>query len=188
MDFLERWVEDGTMVTIYIAIAALGAGILLLQTLLQLVGIGDAADVGDADFDLDDGGVSVLSVRALAAFLAFFGLTGWGGTNAGWSTITIVLVALAIGGVVALLTAWLVSMQKRFQSAGNLRSEDAVGQTASVYLMIPAGNSGVGKIQVSLQGRTAEFAAFTAGDAIPTGRDVRIVRMRAPGTFEVEVI
>ncbi len=184
MEFLERWVEDGTMVTLYVSIAALGAGILVLQTLLQLLGVGDA----DAEFDVGDDGVSLLSVRALAAFLAFFGLTGWGGTNAGWSTVTIILVALAIGAAVALFTAWLVSMQKRLQSSGNLQPESAVGMTASVYLVVPAANSGLGKIQVALQGRTAEFSAFTAGDEIPTGRDVRILRMRSAGTFEVEAL
>jgi hypothetical protein len=38
---------------------------------------------------------------------------------------------------------------------------------------------------VSIQGRSQEFLAVTAGEAIPTGDAVRIVSMPTPGVFEV---
>ena len=85
-----------------------------------------------------------------------------------------------------LLVAWLLSLQRKLQASGNLDPRGAVGKAATVYLRIPPQKTGAGKITVSLQGRTAEFTAVTAGDEIATGQDVRVVRMTTPGTFEVE--
>jgi hypothetical protein len=51
--------------------------------------------------------------------------------------------------------------------------------------VIPAADGGHGKITVELQARTVEFEAHTAGPELPTGAEIRIVRMSSPGVFEV---
>jgi len=57
-----------------------------------------------------------------------------------------------------------------------------------VYLRIPARNAGKGKITVSIQGRTHEFAASTAGQEIPSGAEVKVARQITQDTFEVEAL
>jgi len=192
---------DGSIQTVYLVCAAAGGTVLVVQTVMLLLGHGDdAGDVGhDVPHDLGssgsgeaheaDSGMSLISVRTIAAFLAFFGLAGWAGTRAGWGTLPTVAAAIGAGSVMLVAVAWLFSMQKRLTAQGNLEPARAVGMTARVYLRIPSANSGKGKIHVVVQGRTAEFAAFTKhATPIDTGDEVRVVRQVTADTFEVEPI
>jgi hypothetical protein len=182
---------DWSMQVAYMACAAAGGTVLLLQTVLLPFGAGH----GDGDFDAHagghhggdhgDGAFGLFSLRALASFFTFFGLTGWWGTARGWHSLLTVLVALGAGGLLMLFVAWMLRMQSRLQSRGNLDPKNALGLSARVYLRIPGHNSGFGKITVKLQGRTAEFNAFTLGDELPTGALVKIERQSTPDTFEV---
>ncbi len=168
----------------YALCAAVGATIVLIQVLLSAFGIG--GDEVDLDLDVEgDAGLHLFSVRTLSAFLTVFGLVGWIGTLEGWSRPMTFTLAFAAGSSVLLLVAVLLRMQARLNMSGNLDASGAVGKTARVYLRIPAGNVGTGKITVELQGRTAEYAAFTRGELLPSGSQVRVLRMTNPGTFEV---
>lgn len=189
---------DWTMEFTYMACAAAGGTVLLLQTALMLFGVGDAHPDVDLHHDFDggdageggDGGhdsaFGLFSVRAIASFFTFFGLTGWMGTNNGWNPNLTVLIAVAAGLALMVLVAWMMRLQSKLQSKGNLDPANALGKSARVYLRIPAKKSGVGKVTVKVQGRSAEFHAFTLGKELPTGALVRIVRMSTPDTFEVE--
>jgi hypothetical protein len=190
----------GSHQTVYLICAIVGGSVLVVQTILLLFGHGDDgsdAPVGDHDIGSADsgethtseGGMSLLSVRTISAFLAFFGLAGWAGTRAGWGTLPTIGAALGAGTVMLLAVAWLFSLQRKLTAQGNMEPARAVGLTARVYLRIPAANAGKGKIQVGLQGRTAEFSAFTkANRELQTGDEVRIVRLVTADTFEVEPI
>ncbi|MDF1801220.1 MAG: hypothetical protein P1V81_18795 [Planctomycetota bacterium] len=185
---------DYSQELVYLACATLGGSILLLQTLALLIGFGGADDLdglSDTHFELEgtESAFGFLSVRGIAAFLTFFGLAGWGGVSAGWPNWLTVLVALLSGFLIMLLVGWLFSLQKHLYSDGNLQPEKLVGATARVYLRIPAKAQGKGKITVSIQDRSEQYEASTATDydrELPTGSEVRITRMIAPGSFEVE--
>jgi hypothetical protein len=176
---------EWSMTTLYMACAAGGGVVLLLQTLLLLFGVGIDADVDFDDPGDGDGSFGVLSIRAVAAFFTFFGLAGWGGTAAGWGQAKTLLVAVGAGLAIMLLVAWLMHAQSKLQSKGNVDPENAIGKTARVYLRIPGHDQGHGKITVSVQSRSIELNAFTQGEALPTGATVRIVRMTTPDSFEV---
>jgi hypothetical protein len=178
---------DWSMTTIYMACAAGGGSLLILQTLLLLLGWGDADVDLDADTDIDagDGAFSIFSLRAVVSFFTFFGLTGWLGTTRGWDPMLTVFAAAASGTSLMFVVAWLMAMQTKLESKGNIDPKNAVGKTARVYLRVPARNDGVGKITVNIQSRSAEYTAFTNGDELPTGATVRITRMTTPNTFEV---
>jgi hypothetical protein len=187
---------DWTMELTYMACAAAGGTVLVLQTALMLFGVGDGhgdvdlhhdvgADGGDGSGDHHDGAFGLFSVRAIASFFTFFGLTGWMGTSKGWDPTLTVLVACLAGIALMFLVGWMMRMQSKLQSRGNLDPKNALGLSARVYLRIPARNSGFGKVTVKVQGRTAEFNAFTHGDELPTGALVKITRMSTPDTFEV---
>ncbi|NOT32446.1 MAG: hypothetical protein HOP15_18530 [Planctomycetes bacterium] len=182
---------DWTMELTYMACAAAGGTVLVLQTALMLFGVGDGHDVdlhhdvGSDGGDHPDGFFSLFSVRALASFFTFFGLTGWMGTDNGWNPTVTVLCSTGAGFALMLLVGWMMRMQSKLQSRGNLDPKNALGQSARVYLRIPGRNAGFGKVTVKVQGRTAEFTAFTLGDELPTGALVKITRMTTPDTFEV---
>lgn len=178
--------ENWSLETVYIGCAVLGGAVLLLQTLLLLFG-GDVDVDGDTDVHAGDtDGFSLLSLRAIASFLAFFGLAGWGGMEAGWGTAMTMSVAMASGLVMLFVVAWLMTLFKQAHEQGNIDPENAIGKAAKVYLKIPARHQGKGKITVSVQSRSIEFQAVTAGKEIPTGAEVRVLRQTTPNTFEVE--
>lgn len=186
-----------TMETVYLGCAVAGGTVLVLQTAMLLFGGGHDADAGhDGHVDLGqtdsgethghDATFGLLSVRTGAAFLTFFGLAGWGGSRAGWSTFATIGVALVAGTVMLFAVGYLFSLQRKLYSQGNLDPRNAVGRAARVYLRIPAANAGKGKITVSIQGRTVEFTACTVGPELATGSEVRVVRQITSDTFEVE--
>lgn len=170
---------------VYIGCAATGLFALALQIVLSLFGLGDGDDLDGHDVDHGDSAFGWLSLRTISAFLAFFGLTGWWLASRGWSPVSSALVSMLAGGLVGGLLTLLVSQRKRLDSEGTLDPANAVGCIASVYLRIPAKGKGMGKIQVKVQGRTAEFQAVSDGVEIPTGAVVRVERMITADTFAV---
>jgi hypothetical protein len=192
---------EWTMKTVYLGCSALGGSVLVLQTLLLMLGGGDVdadADVDmDVDADVDAGGGhgshgghggthDLLSLRAITSFLTFFGLAGWGGTEAGWSTPVTMGVAVGSGLVMLFVVAAMTTLHRRVYSQGNVEPANAVGQNARVYLRIPKKGAGEGKITVSIQGRSLQYAATSSGPELPTGSEVRVLRVTSPNTFEVE--
>jgi hypothetical protein len=185
-DNLSSW----TMSKVYIACAAAGGTVLVGQFGLNLFGLGDGADADvDLDHDLEGGeGLNILSVRAMAGFLTFFGLVGWMGVTNQWRTHITIFAAFGSGISVMLLVAWLMQMFKRLTRGGNIDPTAAVGRTAQVYLRVPANKQGRGKITLSLQGRTVELAAITAGAELPTGSACRVIAQTTGDVFEVEAL
>ena len=182
---------DGLLGNAYVLCALVAGGLLTLQVILGLLGLGgDELDLEPADLDAEgpeslDAGFQVLSLRSVLAFFTFFGLTGWYGTLEGWDAALVGALAVADGLAAMFLIAFLLYKLYAQESKGNLEPENAVGRTARVYLRVPARNEGVGKIHVKVQGRTAEFQAFTRGDELPTGALAKVSAMRSPDTFEV---
>ena len=192
---------DWTLETLYLGCFTLGGAVLVLQTVATLFGGGEHSDVdvshvghmdighsGSGESHESDTGMSLLSVRSIAAFLACFGLVGWGGTKAGWGTPLALVAAFGAGAMALFLVAYLFASVRKLGAAGNVDPKNAVGRTARVYLRIPGRGAGKGKITVSLQGRTVEFHAATNGAEIPTGREVRITKQITEDTFEVEAL
>jgi len=171
---------------LYLGAAALGGGVLALQTVLLLFG-GDSGD-GEAGAHDSSDGFGFLSIRTVASFLTFFGLMGLYGRASDWGTGATIGAATGAGLAMMTLVAWLFSLQRNLAQEGTLEPAGAVGHTARVYLRVPAGRSGQGKVTVALQGRTAEFNAVTAGPELPTGAEVRVLRQVDPNTFEVEAV
>ena len=170
--------------TVYYVCALAGGALLVLQFLLGLLGL------EHHDFDLDSGHLhaadtlNLLSVRAVAAGLAFFGLLGmltqaWGG-GAG-----LALVVAAVAGTASALAVSAAQRQlRRLERDGTVRLERAVGEAATVYLSIPGGTDGPGKVHLALQGRTVELQAVSL-HPLSTGADVVVVDVVGPDTVEV---
>ena len=153
----------------YFIIACIGTVALLIQIVMMLIGAGGEAD---ADFDTDtdgdgsldthtDTGVSLFTVKGLTAF---FAIGGWTGMlmlsyNVGLAmTVPVSVVA----GLAAYFIVWaLIRLVLKLQEDGTLNYASAIGQTATVYVSIPASRTGRGKITLVLQGRYTELDAVT---------------------------
>lgn len=188
LDWLDGLAGDFQMRTIYLVCAVLGGAIMSLQLILLMFG-GDVDSDTDVDhIDHSGDGFGFISIRSVAGFLTFFGLTGLYGHAEGWPAERTIGISLGIGLSMMLVVAWVMSLQSKLYAEGNVDLENAVGQSAKVYLRVPPEKSGKGKITVAVQGRSHEFEAITSGPELPTGSDVRVLRMITPGTFEVEAL
>jgi len=69
---------------------------------------------------------------------------------------------LVAGTAALLLVAWTFRFAIRMQSSGNVDFKNAIGQTGTVYITVPAALSGRGKVTLTLQERFLELPAMTA--------------------------
>lgn len=153
---------------------------------------------GDVEMDMDAGtamdadGASeatfrLLSFQTIAAFLMGFGWGGLGGVlGAEWSFITSFLLGLVTGSGMV----WLVTKMMRFmyglESSGNIHMRAALGREASVYTTIPASGDGTGQVKVIIDQRQRTYNATGEGsEPIPTGTNVKVVRVNSNGTLSV---
>ena len=85
-----------------------------------------------------------------------------------------------------LCVAWLMRVLYRLDVQGNVRIEHCIGETGIVYLSIPANQEGAGKVTVSVQNRSMEYAAITENEAIATGTRVEVVGIKDSETLLVK--
>ena len=198
LDFLEK---------IYLICAVFGGGLFILRTILMLAGIGDAhtdTDMGSVDFDHDaghaegmdhgdhgdhdDGGLRLLTLQGLTAFIMMFGLTGFAFSR---SSPIGSLLTIIIGVVVGLFAMWMVAkgfaLMRSLQSTGNIRIYDAIGEEGTVYLTIPA--DGIGKIQIVISGRLMVMDAVSQNNVeLKTGERVCVSEITSGGMLAVRGI
>lgn len=198
MNILTDWfAQIDPAIRAYWMIAIAASAVFLVQMVMTFIGIGDADGI-DGDFDmcgdadggtLDAGGtLQLFSVRNIVNFLLG---AGWGGVCLS-STITnsvvLCLAALLTGCVFVAVFAFIYKQMRHLEHDGAFRIEECLGQVADVYLRIPAGRNGEGRIQYSFQGSVQELPAVTDGDQIPSGAKVRVVEIIGDHTLLVEKI
>jgi len=171
--------------------------ILVIQAILTIVGIGgngadmdtDAdvdADVDpnmDTDMDADAQEVSAtvagfrfFTIRGLVAFFCIFGWTGYALSQTTLGTALVIVISLAAGLLAMLLIGLMFYAMKHMQESGNLKYSYAIGKDAEVYIPIPPGRTGKGKVMVAFQEQLVEADAVTDHEEkIPTGTTVRVV-------------
>ena len=203
---------DPTM-RLFWACAIAASIVFIIQNALMLMGLGDMDSDVDADvstdFDADasgaDGDIStghtghegtlgqagIFSLFTLRNFINFFLGFGWGGISfapAIKSTGLLVLVAFLCGLIFVAVFVVMLRALLSLEKDGNFRIQDCVGQTATVYLRIPANHAAAGKVQISINGSVHELNGFTDGDFLPTGTRVRVLSVIDSGSLLVEKI
>ena len=169
------------MYTFFLATAVLGAAVLVLQVIISLSGLGHGMD---AELDME-GGLSLLSVRAIAAGVSAFGLAGMTALEFGLPVPLAWAGGVPVALTAALVVAWLTRRMVMLEASGTLRLERAVGSGGRVHVSVPARGEGAGRVQFELQGRTVEMKAVAAAEPIPTGSPVTIVALLDADTVEV---
>lgn len=186
--FIEWWNALGLASQIFFCIAVPATLVLLIQTVLMMIGIGDDMDTdipdlpdgvfGDGDIagDTDISGFDGLRIFSVRGIIAFFVVFGWIGVAMDgadcplWLTI---LVAILGGFAMMLFLAVLLRLTMRLKSDGNIDNRNAIGTSGKVYLTVPAARRGEGKVQIMLQGSFVERNAVTDDEEpIPTGSEI----------------
>ncbi len=200
--FFDWWNALDTVSQVFFCIAVPATLVLLIQTIMLLIGIGDDADgIGDSVLDGDavdigntaDGifgedsvsetpdasgleGLRIFTVRGIVAFFVVFGWAGLAMQDAGVH-LGITLPVAALGGFAMMVAlAFLFRAVMKLRSDGNIDNRNAVGTSGKVYLTIPPARSGSGKVQVLIQDAFVERDAVTdEAEPIPTGTEVVVI-------------
>lgn len=183
---------------IFALIAIPSTAILIIQTVLQLIGIGgddvpeDIDGNGIPDSDLDaaaavDDGLSLFSIRGILSMLCITGWLGVGLLETALPDWAAILIAVAAGVATLIGIAFLMRGICKLQSSGNIDISNAIGKVAQVYIPIPAAGAGSGKVTITLQEKFCEYTAITAAaEALKTGSYVRVVSVSDGGVLLVE--
>ena len=194
------WWNSLTLVSqIFYCIAVPSTLLLLIQTIMMLIGIGDDAADGASDaLDIPEGdaadgvfgdnevtevpddfgleGLRILTVRGIIAFLVVFSWVGIVLESTGAQLLVTVPVSTVCGFATMVLLAFLMRAVLKLRSDGNMDTKNAIGTSGKVYLTIPPARSGEGKVQLLLQGSYVELGAVTDDEvAIPTGSEIVVV-------------
>lgn len=180
------------LTTFFYACALLGGGVLLLMLILGAFGA--EHEVGhDIAGHLDaavhhDGWTAALdlrSPRALAAGVAFFGVTGMISVKFGLPAVLTLAPATVVGLAATVTVSRVLRGLTRLERDGVIDFAEAVGESAVTYLSIPARGEGAGKITLTLGGRRMQIRAITDGPAIPTGAHVQVLDLVTSDTVRV---
>jgi len=155
--------------------------VMMLQLILMIIGVGFGSDT---DGDVDDGAIdsnaetsppdskgsgntSTFKVFTIRGIVAFFALGGWAGLAAlaaGLHPFWAIQISLFVGVCALLLAAIIIRLALRMQTSGNINLNNAISQTAVVYIRIPSKRSDKGKVTMVLQERFVELDAVTDHD------------------------
>ena len=179
--------------SVYLFIAVTGSVVLALQFILSMTGLhADVdADPSGIDFDVnahdvsDVAGLNFFSLKAIIAFITFF---GWGGFFYGHLGIGGLGIAIVSGLVMMVLTAFLVSLMLKLQQSGNITAEALVGRHGTVYLTIPAERAPGGLVTVNLPGCTRRSGGIRAENPAERSAGHGRVRRRNRGRVSPHIL
>ena len=168
MNVIVEWWEAMTLtLKLFYTIAFISTMALVGQMLLLLFGVGDGdVDIaaGAADVDVGDGGLHVISVRSVIAFLAGFGWTGVVATKENLSIYWVHTISIAVGASFMLGVFYLMKTLHGMGHSGTLDYKNAIGVVGTVYLPIPAKMESPGQVEIMVQGRLVVVTAYTKED------------------------
>lgn len=176
---------------LFYAVALIGSGLLLMQTILIMIGA-EHTDVHftGAGHDLGgthSGGLQMLSLRTITAFCTGFGWTGVIALKAGSPLALAVLLGVLAGVLLAWSIMWLMRSMRGLASDGTMQFDSTVGSVGTVIVSIQAHGSTGGQVEILVQGRLAVLNAIgdPAQPPIPPGTTVTVVGLAGANTLLV---
>lgn len=171
--------------------AALGTAFFLLRIVFLMMGHAHGFDM-HADVHVDpshpDPGEAfkLLSLQSISAYSMGF---GWGGLGAyrgaAWSFPS----SMALGVFTGIGMVWLLALLLKaafdMQQSGNITLDAAVGGEGEVYVNIPPAGRGTGQIRLVMKDRLRIVNATSEGEAIPSNRRIRVVRVNQDNSVGV---
>lgn len=185
---------DPFMQTLWgIAIAA--SAVFIIQSIMTFVGM-DSETNFDGDFDGDmsaDGAgestpFQLFTFRNLINFMLGFSWTAIALRASTESTSLMLVGGVVVGVLLVCAVMYLFKWMSSMQQSGTIEPEALVGCKGSVYLTIPAGRTGEGKVQITVRGAIREYNAMTEGDRLPNEAPIRVVAVLNGHTVLVEKV
>ncbi len=171
-DFVNAFYELDTWMQVYWGCAIVGTTIFAVQMVLTMVGM-DGTDM-DMDFDsgtMDLGGsISLFSIKNFINFLVGFGWAGISFAGIIENRLALLAVTFLAGAAFVMMFFYIVKQTRKLEHNGVFNIEACMDKTVDVYLRIPAGRSGRGKVQISINGSVHEVDAMTDGEMIASGQ------------------
>ncbi len=155
-----------------------------LQLILTMIGI----DWHDSDLDVHDGfdvnhdadsmdGFRLFTLRNFIIFFTGFGWAGIFAVHAGFNPIVTVLIAFMVGSFLMFAVTGILFFMTKLTQSGNIRLTNAINAPGRVYLPIPGKMSGMGQVQLTIQGSVREMEAMTQEGDLPTGTPVTVTEV-----------
>ena len=181
------WTSLDLYLKIMWGIAIPASIVFIIQMIMTFMGMDSEGGGGDAD--VDSGGNMPFQLFTFRNFINFLLGFSWAGISfhgiigsTFWLTVFSAFSGLLL---VAIVMAIFFGLSRVVQS-GNIDVNSAVGLTAKVYFTIPEARKSTGKIQINIQQAVREYDAVTDGEAIATGRMVRVKAVIDNHTLLVE--
>ena len=205
-----NWWDSLSLVSQLFALIAIPTtGVLLIQTIIMLIGIGMDSDIdfdgdidadvdagdglfgdGEIDSDIDPTGLNSLRVFTVRGIIAFFVVFGWSGFMLDRANISLwinIPVSAIAGFVMMYILAVMMKGIMKLRNDGNIDTKNALGTSGKVYLTIPPSRKGEGKVNVLLQGTYVELEAVTdEEEAIHTGAEIVVTGISGQTTLVVK--
>jgi hypothetical protein len=178
---LDWWNELATSQQVFWTIAIVASVLFVIVFIISLFGFDTDSDI-DADMDVDghadfhvDADFSAFSFRSIVAFFTFFGWTGVLLLNNGMSAVTATIGAFVSGFMALFLVAYMLFKFSNLEESGTTDVHMTLLQEGEVYLTIPQNASGMGIVQVKVQGALKEWNAKTEGGTLKTGSKIKVI-------------
>lgn len=195
----DLWTSLSPFMRVIWCITLVASLIFIFQTIMTFVGAdtgGDMdvdasfdtdVDIADADAAVGSGGVNLYTFRNFVNFFLGFGWTVILLNNSVRSRGLLLFFAILVGVILVALVMFLFKWLYSMQQTGNINVyKSAVGCTGTVYLTIPAERKGEGKVQITINNSVREYNALTEGEALPTGKPIKVIEVINPSTLLVE--
>ncbi|MBI1287246.1 MAG: hypothetical protein GC178_06670 [Flavobacteriales bacterium] len=176
LDIGSWWNGLMTVEKIYWGIAILASIFFLIQLVITFMGADADVDMEmdlstDMEVEMDHGmGFQFFTLKNLLGFFTLFGWTGLGCLDMGLSLFPTLAISSASGLVMMTIMATIFYFMSQMTDSGTINMKNAIGQTGTVYLVIPAKRAAIGKVSLEIQGRNMEMNAITDDETeIPTG-------------------
>ena len=185
---------DPFMQTLW-GIAIVASAVFIIQSIMTFVGM-DSETNFDGDFDGDmsaDGAgestpFQLFTFRNLINFMLGFSWTAIALRASTESTSLMLVGGVVVGVLLVCAVMYLFKWMSGMQQSGTIEPEALVGCKGSVYLTIPAGRTGEGKVQITVRSAIREYNAMTEGDRLPNESPIRVVAVLNGHTVLVEKV
>lgn len=140
---------------------------------------GDVCPHGDMDSVTHVHGnfaaLRLFTLQGMVAFLAVFGWVSIAAVSGGIPGVGAIVLGFVAGFFAMYGVAKLIQISSRLSENGTIDFRNAIGETAAVYIPIPPGGEGEGKVTLTLQGRFMECSAVSnEKELLKTGTVVRV--------------
>lgn len=180
---LDYFKDLNSIQSTYLYISIFSSVIFLVQTVFTFIDLGEGFEL-DADFDGEiDADLStsiglpfkIFTVRGIIGFLLLFGWSGFLFSKNGFENYLTIILSILCGFIMMLIIGLIYYFGEKLGESGNISLDNAIGKEGQVYIPIPEGNSGTGKISIIINESLQVLDAITYKGELKSGDIVKVI-------------